>query len=82
MCGGIDRILGGKKGYYSLSELSKENVKKQFSEFCKFCGNYKSYDSNRGNFIPRAEKEPFREIISPVWQDLYKNYNEKRGSEK
>lgn len=82
VCGGIDRIMGGKKGYHSLSELSKENVKKQFSEFCKFCGNYKSYDSNRGNFIPRAEKEPFREIISPVWQDLYKNYNENRGSEK
>ncbi len=82
VCGGIDRILGGKKGYHSLSELSKENVKKQFSEFCKFCVNFKSYDSNRGNFIPRAEKEPFREIISPVWQDLYKNYNENRGNEK
>lgn len=78
VCGGIDRLQGGKKGYSSLSELSKENIKSQYSEFCKLCGNFKYYDSNRGNFIPRAEKEPFRDIISPSWEILYKNYKEHR----
>ena len=57
----------GKKGYSSLSELSKENIKSQYSEFCKLCGNFKYYDSNR-EILFQGQKEPFRDIISPSWE--------------
>ena len=41
-------------------------------KFCKFCGIYRVYAQNAGNFIPRCEKGPFRNIVSKSWKDIYK----------
>ena len=71
VCGGIDRVLNGSNGAKSFSELSAEKLKEHFLKFCPLCGNFKHYDQNAGNFIPRCEKEPFKDIVSKTWQEIY-----------
>ena len=78
VCGGIDRIIGKNKGKKHLSELTEEVIKEHFYLFCRYCGNFKHYASSKGNFIPRCEKSPFKEIISPTWEQLYLDYNKKQ----
>jgi glycosyltransferase involved in cell wall biosynthesis len=74
--GGIDRIRKKQYAIPTLQEISIEKLENQLQEFCKYCGNFKAYTDNFGNFIPRVEKEPFRNSISISWKELYQNYNE------
>ena len=74
VCGGIDRVLGGNKGIKTLKEITTQNLQDHFKEFCKFCGNFKDYAPNYGDFIPRCEKAPFKEKISPSWKQIYDRY--------
>lgn len=72
VCGGIDRVQDGNNGLKSFSELTEEKLIEHYNRFCKLCGNYKYYSENAGNFIPRCEKEPFKNIISKTWEKLYR----------
>jgi uncharacterized radical SAM superfamily Fe-S cluster-containing enzyme len=78
VCGGIDRIINENRGgIESLKDVSIENIQEQFLKFCRLCGNFKNYDVNHGDFIPRCEIAPFKDnIVSKTWGNLYYNYNE------
>lgn len=71
VCGGIDRVQNGNRGVGSFTELTEEKLKEHYSTFCPLCGNFMYYEQNAGNFIPRCEKEPFKNIVSPAWKKLY-----------
>ncbi|OAV75650.1 molybdenum cofactor biosynthesis protein A [Bacteroidales bacterium Barb7] len=73
VCGGIDRVLHRDRGGIRyLKDISTDKFQIQFSKFCRYCGNFKDYDINKGNFIPRCEKAPFnKNIISNSWEGLY-----------
>ncbi len=71
VCGSIARVLDEHTGMRSCSELTESELFKQYSKYCPLCGNYKHYSENAGNFIPRCEKEPFRNIISKSWEEIY-----------
>ena len=58
----------------TLKEITTQNLQDHFKEFCKFCGNFKDYAPNHGDFIPRCEKAPFKEKISPSWKRIYNEY--------
>ena len=76
---GIDRILNAQRALQSLSDVvsdTKDRMKEQMRLFCKYCGNYKAYAENGGDFVPRCEKTPFKDIISPTWNELYKNWRD------
>lgn len=76
---GIDRILNAQRALQSLSDVvgdTKDRMKEQMRLFCKYCGNYKAYAENGGDFVPRCEKAPFKDIISPTWNELYKNWRD------
>lgn len=77
VAGGIDRISKKNMAIASLEEITEEKLQEQLNEFCKYCGNFKSYKENFGNFIPRVEKEPFKNVITKSWKNLYKKSNEK-----
>jgi len=70
---GIDRIIHKNMAIPKLSEITDEKLEKQLNEFCKYCGNFKAYEDNFGNFIPRVEKEPFKNVVSKSWKKLYAN---------
>lgn len=57
----------------SLGNDVDEKLQNHYRKFCSLCGNYKHYQQNAGNFIPRCEKEPFRNIVSKTWHEIYKN---------
>ena len=71
---GIDRVLGQDRSIKKLSEASIENLSKHFNLFCPLCGNFKAYHCNSGDFLPRCEKTPFADIISPSWEKIYSVY--------
>lgn len=71
VCGGIERVLSTSLGIKKLKDVTLPKLKEQLNFFCKFCGNYKAYAKNAGDFMPRCEKEPFKEIISPTWERIY-----------
>ena len=75
VCGGISRILNDGEGVKSLAELTESVIKSHFEKYCKLCGNFKHYSNSHGDFLLRCEKDSFREIISPTWERLYKEYN-------
>ncbi|MCR5184134.1 MAG: SDR family NAD(P)-dependent oxidoreductase [Opitutales bacterium] len=75
VCGGIDRVLNKNIGTQTIAELTEQKLNEHFETFCRLCGNYKAYSLNYGNFIPRCEKEPFKEIISKTWLRIYEEYN-------
>ena len=75
VCGGIDRVMGKHIGAASLKELTKPMILRHFELFCPLCGNFSAYESNYGDFIPRSEKEPFKNIVSESWRELYRTYN-------
>ncbi|WP_051267617.1 radical SAM protein, partial [Treponema pedis] len=64
VCGGIDRVLKTSNGVKSFTELTEDKQKEHFEKFCRLCGNFKHYSSNKGDFILRCEKMPFKNIIS------------------
>lgn len=75
VCGGIDRVMGKHIGAASLKELTTPLIIRHFELFCPLCGNFSAYESNYGDFIPRSEKEPFKNIVSQSWKELYRTYN-------
>ncbi len=75
VCGGIDRVMKKNLGATSLQELTSSLILRHFELFCPLCGNFSAYEGNFGDFIPRSEKEPFRNIVSESWKELYRNYN-------
>lgn len=77
VAGGIDRISKKNMAIDNLSEITNDKLEMQLQEFCKYCGNFKAYDENYGNFIPRVEKKPFSNEISKTWVKLYEIYNKK-----
>jgi hypothetical protein len=78
VCGGIDRIINKNRGGIKyLKDISIKKIQEHFVKFCCLCGNFKDYDVNYGNFIPRCEKAPLiNNIISKTWDNLYNNYKE------
>lgn len=74
VCGGIDRVLKGKEGVSMLKDFNEEKAIMHYKKFCKYCGNFKEYHYNKGEFVPRNEKRPFSEIISSTWRELYAKY--------
>jgi len=79
VCGGIDRIVNeNRDGIKYLKDISIEKFQEQFFKFCGLCGNFKDYDVNEGNVIPRCEKAPLkRDFVSKTWNDLYNRYNKR-----
>lgn len=75
VAGGIDRICNKNMAIPKLTEITNEKLEQQLEEFCQYCGNFKAYEDNYGNFIPRVEKEPFKNEISESWKRLYEEYN-------
>jgi len=75
VAGGIDRICNKNMAILKLTEITNEKLEQQLEEFCKYCGNFKAYEDNFGNFIPRVEKEPFKNEISESWKRLYEKYS-------
>lgn len=75
VCGAIDRVLNAENrvGVPRLKEVTLEIMQQQFDLFCRYCGNYKDYEINRGDFIPRCEKAPLRaNSVSASWKRLYR----------
>lgn len=70
VCGGVDRVLKTNHAIMRLEDISPNKLREHYQLFCRYCGNYKDYAHNHGDFIPRAEKAPFREIISSTWQQI------------
>lgn len=75
VCGGIDRVMKTNHGATSLKELTSTLILQHFELFCPLCGNFSAYEGNYGEFIPRSEKEPFKNIVSESWKELYRAYN-------
>ena len=75
--GHIERVIGTNISAKSLEELTEEKLKQHLQEFCKYCGNFKAYKCNSGNFLPRSEKAPFKAIISNTWELLYADFKSK-----
>jgi len=75
---GIDRIINKNRGGIThLKDIDTAKIHEQFLKFCPLCGNFKDYDVNHGNFIPRCEKAPLKEnIVSKSWIELYNTYNQ------
>lgn len=72
VAGGIDRILENNREIKALKDLNQQILENQLNEFCRLCGNFKAYQSNHGDFIPRVEKEPFKNIVTSTWKSIYK----------
>lgn len=72
VCGGIDRIMALHKEIISIKDMTKERLSEQLHLFCRYCGNFKHYAQSQGDFVPRCEKDVFRNVISKCWKQLYK----------
>jgi len=86
LCAGIDRVMQAGKGIGSLTELSGDRLKNQLSDFCRYCGNYKSYEQSGGSLTPRSVKAPFQNRISASWVNIYDKFQQtthhfKKGSD-
>ena len=74
--GSIDRLFNANKGQKELSMITLENQKVVMNEYCRYCGNYSDYESNFGDFIPRCEKDYYKEnIVTQSWKEIYTRYN-------
>ena len=72
--GSIDSLFGGKYGVKTIKEFEKNKKFQKYvmNKYCRLCGNFKYYSENKGDFIPRCEKDYFKEnIVSPVWLKIY-----------
>lgn len=80
--GGIDRVFGMNRGIKSLHHVD-ESIKEQLDTFCQYCGNFTDYAPNKGDFIPRAEKDSTtRSVISETWREQYRRYNSRQRRDK
>jgi hypothetical protein len=75
---GIDRLTKKNMEIKKLKNLNNKALENQLDEFCRFCGNFKAYQSNHGDFIPRVEKEPFKNIVTVSWKSIYKQNSKKK----
>ena len=75
VCGAISRVLKDGGGIPYLKDATEETLVGQLKKYCRYCGNFKHYAESDGDFLPRCEKAPFRNIISPFWEKVYGNYN-------
>ncbi|MEO2068875.1 MAG: radical SAM protein [Desulfurobacteriaceae bacterium] len=78
IAGGIDRVIGFDLGIKALKDVRSEKLKKHLDIFCRYCGNFVEYDINRGDFIPRCERDRFKNKITKFWIRIYKNYNKRK----
>lgn len=77
VAGGIDRIFELNLGIKSLKDVD-ESIANLLDTFCRYCGNFSSYEVNHGNFIPRNEKAALtKPVMSETWKQQYKQYNGK-----
>lgn len=77
VAGGIDRVMQLGLGVESLKDVD-ESIGKQLKDFCQYCGNFKDYAQNRGDFIPRQEKAALvKPSVSKTWKKAYRTYNGK-----
>ena len=79
--GSIDSLFGGFYVVKTIEEFekNKKNQKKLMDKYCRLCGNFKYYAENKGDFIPRCEKDYFKEDIrSETWQKIYNNFNKEK----
>ena len=81
VCGGIERVLATDYGIRNLKDVSIAGLQEQLRFFCRYCGNYKAYAENFGEFLPRCEKAPFKEVISPSWEKIYRDFRNRNGTE-
>ena len=72
--GGIDRVLKEDHSIKRLKDVTVSALRNQCSALCRYCGNFKCYESNNGDYLPRCEKRPFCGIVSPTWQELYQSH--------
>lgn len=77
VCGANDRVLGGGRGVSRLKDLTPDKIKEHMEEYCRYCGNFIEYNENYGDNIIRSEKRPFKNVVSPSWQAIYRRYNSK-----
>jgi glycosyltransferase involved in cell wall biosynthesis len=74
--GGIDRIFNFNQSVKKLSEVNA-SIKEQLNLLCRYCGNFSDYAHNKGEFIPRCEKDVLtKPILSESWKKQYKRYNQ------
>lgn len=71
VCASIDRLTGGGNEAKRLTDLTDEAIGKQYDKFCRLCGNFKHYTQNSGDFTPRCEKAPMRNVVSKSWEEIY-----------
>ena len=69
--GGIDRMLNEDHSIRHLSDVNIDALRRQCSLLCRYCGNFKHYSANNGEFIPRCEKPPYKGLVSSTWLRLY-----------
>jgi len=75
VAGGIERIFGLKKSIMHLSSITEFELNEQLSTYCRFCGSFSAYDSNKGAFIEDNDILPLNKaIISKTWVEKYAEY--------
>ena len=71
VAGGIERVLGAEAGATTLATLEPV-LPRALDTYCRLCGNFKHYESSRGEFVPRSEKDVCDEpVMSRSWEELY-----------
>ncbi len=71
VAGGIERVAHLGRGIQSLAEVDS-SIQDMLATYCQFCGNYKHYAQNRGDFLPRSERDVCVEpVVSETWRRLY-----------
>lgn len=74
--GGIDRVIGKDIGIKSIDKFELITFEQQMKTYCKYCANFSYYEDNFGNFIPRNEKAPFKNLrVSKSWKYFYNQYS-------
>lgn len=71
VCASVDRVLGTDHAIKSLADVTPDKLRAQLDTFCRWCGNFKHYAENQGNFVFRHEKAPFENIISESWRRVF-----------
>lgn len=77
--GGIDRVLGLGVGHARLADFDEDQARRQRQQLCRYCGNFKHYAEALGDFIPRAERAPHKDVCSESWRRAYASYRDKHG---
>lgn len=76
VCAGIERVMGGHIGISRLQDITPDVLNEQKRRYCRYCGNFLAYSQSQGDFLPRCEKAPFKNIISDSWRSCYERYHQ------